>query len=121
MVDSVDKGFFQGWIRVIEDANGLGTIAYLRDALLDEHILQVRQGIPELLIQRSLEDLLLNAIAGDTLRKVHDVNLGSWKKPFGRFVEKEQANVARLDEFVASLHDVQCRPRSASGILAALE
>ena len=106
VVDGVDQCLLNGCKRVVEDPGGFGPVLLLDDLLADDVVLDVSQGVADLLVDGSTEGLLDQFCAGGSLGEYHDIDLGARQEPLGRLVEEQDADVAGLDEFVAPLDDV---------------
>jgi len=58
MVDGVDEGFLDRRQRVIEEPAGLGSVRVLDDLFADNIVLDIAQGVADLVVNRPAKRLL---------------------------------------------------------------
>jgi hypothetical protein len=106
VIDSVDEGFLQGFIGVVEESLCLGLPTLLDNDLLDEDGIDIGKGLLDHAIQRAFENLFSEDIASRSVGKLDDINLGLGKEAVRIVVEKEQAHVERFEHFSGAGDDV---------------
>ena len=75
MVHGINQSFLNGGHRVIEEPRGFGAVFMLNDFFLNHVVLDVSQGVANLHVNRTTQDLLDDLIAAGSLWKRHDIDL----------------------------------------------
>ncbi len=121
VINGIHHRFFNGNVRNILDAGGLGAPRMFDEGFAEEVALDVIQRITGHLRQRPLEDLFgeLGA-ARSFLGEPYHINLHGREKPVRLGVEHHQSNVEGKRRFVRSSDDAhlpsQLRQRQACGL-----
>src|SRR5256885_2193413 len=78
----------------------LAPAVVLDDLLAEDVVLQIAEGIANLVVERPVKGLLDQFPAARTLRKDHHVDLGAGKESLRFLVEEQDADIPRLHKLV---------------------
>ena len=99
MIDGIHHSLFDSLIWIVVEAEGFGLIRDLDNHLLDVHLFDEGQGLPQLIVNRSVECTLPH-VCSSLIPHIDDLGPGSAEVVFRMRGEHHEADVDGFDHLI---------------------